>query len=216
MNDLDAVLRLSEKIPGWTRAEEAVALARLAHGLAPDAVIVEIGSFFGSGAVLLAGACKLRGSGKVPGEAKVHCVDPFDGSGDAFSVPHYSAIIANYGTRPLRELFDENIRDAGLSEWVVTHQGRAEAVAAEWSTPIDLLFLDGDQSPVGARSAFEAWAPWLRPGGMIALHNSNPRHYDAEHDGNYRLVLEEIQPPRYVDQQVVGSITFGRRASGSE
>jgi hypothetical protein len=68
---------------------------------------------------------------------------------------------------------------------------------------------------VVARSAFQAWSPWLKLGGMIALHNSSPRHYDAEHDRNYRLVMEEIVPPRYVDQQVVGSITFGRSASAT-
>ena len=77
---LDGCLRQSQAIPGWTRDAEAVALAKLAYRLPRNAVIVEIGSFLGSGAVLLAGARKLRGSGRV------HCVDPFNGSGDSYSV----------------------------------------------------------------------------------------------------------------------------------
>jgi predicted O-methyltransferase YrrM len=205
MDDLASVVRIASKIPGWTRAREAEALAAYAYSLPRDAVVVEIGAFLGGGSVVLAGARKLRGSGIV------HCVDPFDGSGDPVSTPHYSAIIMAFGGRPMLELFNENIQDAGLSEWVAVHQGTAESTAANWSTPIDLLFLDGDQSPAGARAAFDAWSPWLKRGGIIAVHNSDPREYEAEHDGHYLLAMREVQPPRYTDRGVVGSITFGRK-----
>src|SRR5580700_7636803 len=112
MEDLAAYLRLSETIPGWTRNKEADALAAMAYGLEGDAVIVEIGSFFGSSTVFLAGSRKLKGAGKV------HCVDPFDGSGDSYSVPHYDAIIMAFGARSPREHFEGNLRTAGLSDWV--------------------------------------------------------------------------------------------------
>jgi len=207
MDNLAVYLTLSETIPGWTRSEEAEALAGMTYALEGNPVIVEIGSFFGSGAVLLAGSRKLRGSGKV------HCVDPFDGSGDSFSVPHYNAIITAHAGRSLREHFEHNIRAAGLSDWVETHQGKAEEIGTSWATPIDLLFLDGDQSPAGVRAAYEAWSPWLKSGGLIALHNSNPRKYDLDHDGHYRIAIEEIQPPRYLDRHLVGSTTFARKAS---
>ena len=206
MDDLAAIVRIASKIPGWTRAREAEALVAYTYDLPRDAVAVEIGSFLGGGSVLLAGARKLRGSGIV------HCVDPFDGSGDPVSTPHYNAIVTAYGGRPILELFNENIQDAGLSDWVVTHQGTAESAAQDWNTPIDLLFLDGDQSPAGARAAFDAWSPWLKRGGIIALHNSDPREYDAEHDGHYRLAMREVRPPHYTERGVVGSITFGRKA----
>jgi MMP 1-O-methyltransferase len=206
MKGLAAYQRVSETIPGWTRGPEASALARAAYSLQGDAVIVEIGSFFGSGAVLLAGSRKLRGAGKV------HCIDPFNGSGDSFSVPHYNAIIEESGVRSLRERFDENMRAAGLSDWVQVHQGTAENIALGWTLPIDLLFFDGDQSPAGARAAYEGWSPWLKPGGVIALHNSNPREYDAEHDGHYLIAVDDIRPPRYIRRRLVGSITFARKA----
>lgn len=90
---------LSRQIPGWTRGAEAVALARASQSLAEGAVVVEIGSLLGSFAVLLADARKLRGSGKV------HCIDPFDASGDAFSEPIYQAI-HNSLTGSLRLCFD--------------------------------------------------------------------------------------------------------------
>jgi predicted O-methyltransferase YrrM len=204
--DLAAYLRLSETIPGWTRNEEAEALAQMAYSLEGNAVIVEIGSFFGSSTVFLAGGRKLRGAGRV------HCVDPFDGSGDSYSVPHYNAIITAFGARSPREHFDRNIRAAGLSDWVEVHQGKAEEIATDWKVAIDLLILDGDQSPAGVRAAYEGWSPWLKPGSVIALHNSNPREYGADHDGHYRVATEEIQPPRYIERHLVGSITFAVRA----
>lgn len=205
MEDLDAYLRLSERIPGWIRNDEARALAETAYSLPDNAVIVEVGAFFGSGSVLLGGARKLQGSGQV------HCVDPFDGSGDAFSQPHYNAIILAFGARPVRDVFEDNIRASGLGDWVQAHEGTAERIAIDWSLPVDLLLLDGDQSVEGARAAFEVWSPWLKPDGIIALHNSNPRDYDDDHAGHYRLAVEEIQPPRYVESRLVGSITFARK-----
>ena len=105
MDDLASVVRIASKIPGWTRAREAEALAAYAYSLPRDAVVVEIGAFLGGGSVVLAGARKLRGSGIV------HCVDPFDGSGDPVSTPHYSAIIMAFGGRPMLELFNENIQE---------------------------------------------------------------------------------------------------------
>lgn len=206
MDDLKAYLQLSETIPGWTRDDEAMALALAAYQLPADAVIVEVGTFLGSGAVLLAGARKLRGSGKV------HCVDPFNGSGDPFSVPHYDGIIRSLGQRPQRALFDENMERVGLTEWIVAHQGTAQEIAVGWTSPIDLLFLDGDQSPAGAKASFEAFSPSLKSGGVLALHNSSPRKYEAEHDGYYLLAVQELKAPHYTDIRLVGSTTFGRKA----
>jgi predicted O-methyltransferase YrrM len=194
-------------IPGWYRSEEAKFLAVVSHSLPEEAVIVEIGSFLGSGTLLLAGPRKVRGSGKV------HCVDPFDCSGDAFSVPVYHELLAAVGGGSLRQRFEENIGRVDLAEWVEVHQGRANEIAEAWTTPVDLLLLDGDQSCSGARAAYESWSPFLKPGGIIAIHNTEPRIYATDHDGNRRLVLEEILPPRYTEVHLIGATTFARKAA---
>lgn len=36
---------------------------------------------------------------------------------------------------------------------------------------IDLVFIDGDHSYEGCRGDIEAWAPWVRKGGYIVLHD---------------------------------------------
>lgn len=199
---LDPWITASERIEGWTRGDEARELAELAYALPAGAQIVEIGSLLGSGAVLLGGARKLAGSGKV------HCVDPFDLSGDLFSVPYYVDIHARQGGGSMRGYFDANIAEAGLTDWVQAHPGRAAEVAAGWTTSIDLLFLDGDQAPVGAREAYDAWLPFLKPGGVIAIHNSNPGRTE-HHDGMLLIVESEDFQRAFTDIRLIASTTFG-------
>ena len=199
---LEDLIRLSEGIRGWTRSEEARELARISFLLPAGPNIVEIGCFLGASTILLAGPRRLRGSGVV------HCVDPFDCSGDSFSIPHYRRILAESGGGPIRCLFERNIRNAGLDPWVQVHQGRAAEIARNWATPIDLLYLDGDQSRAGAREAFDAWAQFLRPGGVIGLHNSRPENRVLDHDGHRCLVEEKIKAPDYDNVRLVRATTF--------
>jgi len=207
MVTLQEYIQRSYMIPGWTRNEDAEELARASFSLSRDAIIVEIGAFLGCCTVLLAGARCVEGSGEV------HSVDPFDCSGDAFSVPYYRDVVASLGGGSLRDHFEANIRRAGLSGWVQVHHGRAAGVAATWELPIDLLLLDGDQSPRGAREAFDSWVPFLKPGGIIVLRNTKPREYAEGHDGHRRLVVEQIFPPRFTDVRLVGATTFARKAA---
>src|SRR5262245_20931419 len=129
-DELGVYLGLSETIPGWTRGEEARELLRISHSLSAGAILVEIGSFLGAGAILLAGPRRIRGSGLV------HCVDPFDGTGDSFSVLHYQRILSELGGGSLRDHFERNIHNAGLDPWVRVHQGPANEVARTWTGPI--------------------------------------------------------------------------------
>lgn len=204
--DLEAYIRRSAQIPGWTRGIESKTLADRAHALPDGARVVELGAFLGSGSVLLAGARKLQGSGIV------HCIDPFDASGDDFSVPYYQAILGNGSGRSQRFQFEDNIHRAGLKDWIRVHQGTAEGIATLWSKPIDLLFVDGDQSPSGARCAYLAWAPWLKIGGILALHNSRPTEQEDGHDGHWRVAQEFVGSPDYTDIRLIGTTTFATRA----
>ena len=203
---LGPYLAYGYRIPSWLGRQEGLALASACSSLPPDAVVVEIGTFLGKSAIMLAGARKARGSGRV------HCIDPFDASGDVFSVPFYRTI-ADADARPLRARFQANIARAGLVDWVVVHEGTAAAVAVAWTEPIDMLFLDGDQSPAGARLAYDAWEPFLKVGGIVALHNSNDRPYAPGHEGIRLLATGMLRPPQYADIHCVESTTFARRVS---
>jgi len=199
--DIGRYVSLSREIPGWIRGLAAAELARASYRLPPDAVVVEVGSFMGSSAVLLAGGRKLRGSGRV------HCIDPFDGSGDEYSVPVYEAL-RKPRDLPLRTCFERNLREAGLSDWVNVHQGTACEIAAHWSLPVDLLLLDGDHSYDAVRRTYAAWSPFLKRAGVLVVHNSRPRPCHPSHDGSIRLVAESIQPPQYGDIRCIHTTTF--------
>jgi len=207
MDRFPIYLHLSERVAGWTRGAEAEALIRAAYELPDHAIIVEIGSFLGSGSILLAGARKLRRTGKV------HCVDPFDASGDSVSVPEYARILADFTNTPQIEVFCRNLRNAGVANWVGVHQGTAEQVGTGWDVPIDMLFMDGDQSPEGVSAAYESWAPWLKSNGVLALHNSNRREYAAGHDGHFRLLERLLAASEYSLIEEVGSTSFLSKAT---
>ncbi len=202
-----AILAAAEGVPGWTQGKEAELIALASLALPPAATIVEIGVFMGRATILLAGPQKLGGGGVV------HCVDPFDGSGDGFSVPVYAAELAKSGAASLFDVFRRTMRQHGLDDGIVAHCGRAEDVGAGWSQPIDLLLLDGDQSVAGARRAYEVWSPFLKAGGEIILRNTRDRAFAKDHDGHRRLVQEEITPPRYAQIRQVGATTFARKCS---
>jgi predicted O-methyltransferase YrrM len=199
---IDELVAAAGSIAGWTVGDDARAVALASLALPERATIVEVGVYFGRCTALLAGARRLRGNGMV------HCVDPFDGTGDAFSMPHYAVGLSASGFPSFEEAFRHNIDRLGLAQWVTVHRGRDVEVARNWSDPVDLLLLDGDQSPTGARAEYEAWVGFLRPGGTIILRNTRDREYAPGHDGHRRLAIEELVAPRWREVRQVGATTF--------
>jgi len=199
-------LQAALKVPGWREREKAAAVYGAGYSRPDHAVIVEVGAFLGRSSILLAGARKLRGSGKV------HCIDPFDCSGDAASVPIYDQILSDMGGGDLRNHFEQNLRAAGVREWVEIHQQHAADAAAAWTLSVDLLLLDGDQSPEGARAAFDAFLPHLKSGGILIMGNSTPRNYLPTHDGNWLIASTTVVYPAFIDPRRVGTATIAVKA----
>lgn len=200
-------LAAARMIDGWTSHAELLALAETVKTLPRDPVIVELGSWLGRSALALAGACRVRGDGEV------HCVDSFDARGDAFSAPTYLSHMAELPDT-LRGCFDAAMEKAGLGSIVTVHEGATAEIGRAWSRPIDLLFIDADQSEAGARANFEAWAHHVKPGGLIAVHNSADRVYEGDHGGQRRLVVDHLKPPAFTVERMVWTTTFARRTEG--
>jgi predicted O-methyltransferase YrrM len=196
----------SRQIHGWTRDDEAIRLAQVSQSLPNNAIVVEIGAFLGCSTVLLAGGRKTRGSGEV------HAVDPFDASGDAFSQPIYASI-RETAEPSLRDRFEQNLTRAGVERWVSVHQMRDQDLVGCWSRPIDLLFLDGNHEYEAVLATYWAWSRFLKPGGILAVHNSRPGYRRATHDGSARLVEERVHAPAYGEIELVDSTTFARKVT---
>lgn len=203
---IDWIVDMSTTIPGWRAGEEARALAMAAYGLGPNPTIVEVGVYMGRSTVLMAGARRLRGDGRI------HCVDPFDCSGDEFSVPYYLDGVAKSGAMSLEDVFRTNVERWSLESMVAIHKGTSCDIAAGWHTPIDLLLLDADHSPEGAREVFESWTPFVKRGGIVILDNTAEREYALTHDGNYRIAKERLKPPHFENIYRVTGATFATRA----
>ena len=132
----------SRRVAGWTRDAEESRSARAGElRILPDeAIVVEIGSFLGCSSVLLAGARKLRGSGKV-GFASIRST-----GGETHFRRQSTGRSRTTDRSPFRGPLREEPRAGASREWVEVHQARAEDAVSSWRAPIDLLFLDGHQS----------------------------------------------------------------------
>lgn len=194
-------------VTGWISGDDARAMVRECMALPDNPVIVEVGIFMGRSTALLAGARRMRGSGQV------FCIDPFDCSGDGFSVPVYKGELQASKRKSLEDAFIYNMTRLGLMPWIKVCRAPSSTVARAWTQPIDLLLLDADYTEQGAKAIFDEWIPFLKPGGLLMLPNSSDREHPAGHDGNRRLVENELLPPRFVRVRTINDLTIATAAT---
>jgi len=140
---------------------EASLLARLAQG---RRVVVEIGTYEGSSAVVLAGAMSL--------DATLHLIDSYEGN---------ALLFGWQGTeRATKRLMDRVVRERGGPR-VAWHVARSGDVARDWSGEIDFLFIDGDHTEAGARADWDAFSPFVVSGGVVAFHDARSGHPGGPH-----------------------------------
>jgi predicted O-methyltransferase YrrM len=86
--------------------------------------------------------------------------------------------------------------DNGQVRW---WRGLSSDIAARWSDRIDFLFIDADHSFEGVSRDWEDWAPRVRPGGHVALHDARvfPGGWTHESTGPVRLVARLENDPRW-------------------
>jgi predicted O-methyltransferase YrrM len=138
---------------GWLEREEAHFLHELAKLIAPDSVIVEIGSYEGKSTIALTSGIRYG--------AITYAVDPHTGditeADTGIEVDTYDA-------------FRSNIASTGLAEKIVTMR-MTSVVAAEVykGGPIGLLFIDGWHSTDAVIEDIESWLPFLHPEGIVVF-----------------------------------------------
>jgi predicted O-methyltransferase YrrM len=88
--------------------------------------------------------------------------------------------------------------------------------------PVDLLLIDGDHEYGGVKNDFEMYAPLVRPGGLIAVHDIVPGHHEAV--GGVPDFWRELKDSRPVREIVeswdqggygIGIVTRGQGADTS-
>lgn len=173
-------------IPGWFDFEaiydQAVSEAR------DGDTLVEIGSWMGKSAIYL--AQKVRESGK---QIRVVCVDPWTGTPGH---PVLTPIVEKHGGS-IFEVFKANVVAAGLDDIIAPlEMPSVEGAKRFEDASVFMAFIDGDHSYEAVCADIEAWAPKVRPGGILAGHD-----YDRR-DTVYRAVSDKLgmcavrRPPR--------------------
>jgi predicted O-methyltransferase YrrM len=134
--------------------EEAALLVELARGRRR---VVEIGVFEGSSAVVL---CDV-----LEPSAELHLVDPFGHHPDAL---REGWAATEWATR--RVVQRAARRSAGPA--VRFHVDFSANVAARWTLPVDLVFIDGDHSELGVLKDWEMWHSFVVEGGNVLFHDA--------------------------------------------
>jgi predicted O-methyltransferase YrrM len=164
-----------DKVKGFLDRAEAEALFELAREQAPRGPIVEIGTYCGKSALVLAAAARAGGGRFVT-------IDHHRGSEENQPGWEYhdpSLWDAEAGALDTLPHLRRNLARAGLEEHTVVIVARSEAVAPLWTAPIAMLFIDGGHSQKAAHTDYRLWAPKLIPGGVLAIHDVFPDPADG-------------------------------------
>lgn len=158
--------RVAREAVGFMPESEGLALHEAGLRAGRVGPLLEIGSYCGRSAVYLGDAAEATGS-------LLFALDHHRGSeehqpGEA----HHDRRLTDAGGRvdTLPE-FRRTIARAKLEPVVVALVGWSALVAVEWRTPLALLLIDGGHSEAAAAADYASWAPRLRAGGLLCLHD---------------------------------------------
>jgi predicted O-methyltransferase YrrM len=169
-------------------------LFQLASDAPPDAQVVEVGSWMGASTCFL--ACGLKGDA-----ARIYAVDNFQGlSTCGEDAAWYNRHFQKLGAKSTLEIFRSNLASLGLStraEPVVSDSLAAAVSLAPKRGSIDLIFIDGDHSYAACKADIEAWAPFVKRGGVIAFHD-----FGSRASGVTQAIFEAIKAGRF--SEIVG------------
>ena len=209
------------------RTRHLIALARATKGFMPDdegyhlldlarrvgrerkhAVLLEIGSWCGKSAVYL-------GTGAEETGATVFSVDHHHGSEENqvgweyFDEELLDPIDGRLNTLPH---FQRTIATAHLEDTVIGIVGESTHVARQWTTPLDLLFIDGGHGSDVAWADYRAWIPKVAPHGYLAIHDV----FENPADGGrppYEIYQAARSSGAFCDVDRCGSLRVLRRTT---
>jgi predicted O-methyltransferase YrrM len=153
---LDAV----RGVEGWMTDEQARRLFDAARALEPPATIVEIGSFRGRSAIVLAHGA--------PEGVDVVAIDPHAGNDRG---PQQIAGSPDEGEAD-NAAFRANLERAGVAARVRHVRLPSRSALDELTDAVDLLYVDGAHRYGPARDDIARWGARVKPGGTLLIHDA--------------------------------------------
>ncbi len=200
------LLRAAEAATGFMPAAEGLALFRAAARYAGRGPVLEVGSYCGKSAIYLAAAARAAGQ-------PVVTVDHHRGSEEnQAGWEYHDARLVDQGTGRMDTLpwLRATLAAAGLEDDVVVVVGRSAAVARLWRTPLGLLFIDGGHTDQAATTDYESWAPWVAPGGVLAIHDVFADPADGG-QAPYRIYQRALASGAFTEASREGSLRLLER-----
>jgi MMP 1-O-methyltransferase len=200
------LLKAAEAATGFMPGPEGLALFGAAARYAGRGPVLEVGTYCGKSTIYLATAAREKGQPVItvdhhrgseenqPGWEyhDTTLVDP--GTGRLDTLPHVRATLAA----------------AGVEDDVIVVVGRSADVARLWRTPLGMLFIDGGHTDVAATTDYESWAPWIAPGGLLAIHDVFPDPADGG-QAPYRIYLRALKSGAFTEIPGEGSLRLLER-----
>jgi hypothetical protein len=154
----ETALAAVEGVEGWLSEGQARRLFDRAAAVPPSGRIVEIGSYRGRSAIVLAHA----------GGAQVVAIDPHAGNDRGPQEIHGSASEGESDNQAFRS----NLERAGVAAAVRHVRQPSQDALDAVEGPIDLLYVDGAHRLRPAMDDIARWGARVRPGGSMLVHDS--------------------------------------------
>jgi predicted O-methyltransferase YrrM len=205
------LIGIAQDTKGFMPDDEGLALMELARRTGSEragAVLLEIGSWCGKSAVYL-------GAGAEATRATLFSVDHHHGSEENQVGWEYfdeTLVDPNDGRLNTLPHFQRTIAVAQLEDSVIGIVGESSSVARHWSTPRDLLFIDGGHGPALAHADYRVWTPKVAAGGYLAIHDV----FEDPGEGGrppYEIYQAALSSGYFTDFDRCGSLAILRRRS---
>ena len=200
--DLAAVAAATK---GFLPDDEGSALYDAACSAAPG-VWLEVGTYCGKSTVHLGGAARTAG-------AQVVTLDHHRGSEEnqpGWEWHDASLVDPHTGRLETLPSLRHTLWDAGLDDLVSVVVGTTQQVARWWTTPLELLFLDGNHTEEVAQHDYAAFAPHVVAGGLLAIHDVFERPEDGGRPP-WNVFRRAVDSGEFTEVSVAGSLRVLRR-----
>ena len=200
------LIRAADAAPGFMPTPEGLALFDAAAAYSARGPVLEIGSYCGKSTIYLAAAA--RAVGQV-----VVTVDHHRGSEEHQpGWEYHDPALVDPATGRLDTLpsLRATLAASGLEDHVVVVVGRSADVARLWGRPLGLVFIDGGHTDAAAITDYEGWAPWVAPGGALAIHDVFP---DPAAGGQapHRIYRRALESGAFTEIRAQGSLRLLER-----
>ena len=209
MDQMDDELRKrAEAARGFMPPEEGIALWEAGQSVDVAGPFLEVGSYCGKSAVYLGAAA--RDQGRV-----LFCVDHHRGSEEnqpGWEWHEPDLVDPRVGQMDTLPVFRQTVYEAGLESNVVAVVGNSPLVAANWTTSLALLFIDGGHGVEPARWDYEGWTPKVAPGGLLVIHDVFPDPAAGGRPPYEQIYRPALDSGDFTELRAVGSLrVLGRR-----